>query len=141
MSWAIPLAMLAARRPWTASQKAVDARHVDLIFETLTHTHCLQLRQAGTGELGAAPNNGTWRCARPISRSTPCRLGHKSIEITSGETFEIEVDGELTSTLMGFLAFFRAARGRRGHKVQEDPSAVTVCEIAVCGERLAGVRP
>jgi len=49
---------------------------------------------------------------QPSGRWAICRPGHKPIEITSGETFQIEVDGELKPTRMEFWHFSGPLKGR-----------------------------
>jgi hypothetical protein len=56
-------------------------------------------------------NEGTLRM-KPSGRWAVCRPGHAPVEITSGEPFRIEVDGELKLTRMEFRHFEGPLKGR-----------------------------
>ena len=49
---------------------------------------------------------------QPSGRWAVCRPGRAPVEITSGEIFRIEVDGELRPTLMEFRHFAGPLKGR-----------------------------
>jgi hypothetical protein len=52
---------------------------------------------------------------QPSGRWAICRPGHPPIEVTSGELFRIEVDGELKPTRMEFRHFVGPMQGRTLH--------------------------
>jgi hypothetical protein len=70
---------------------------------------------------------------QPSGRWAVCRPGRDPVEITSGELFRVDVNGELKVTRMEFREFSRAAQGPREPR--------PAWRVLFCGRLLATRRP